>query len=95
MTVMCVSEGYPESYKKGFKIEGLESACGESTVLFHAGTAQKGDDVVTSGGRVICATSLAPTMQEAMAKSFEAVERLSYEGKYYRRDIGSDLEKYL
>ncbi len=95
VTVMCVSEGYPESYKKGFKIEGLESACGESTVLFHAGTAQKGDDVVTSGGRVICATSLAPTMQEAMAKSFEAVERLSYEGKYYRRDIGSDLEKYL
>ena len=95
VTVMCVSEGYPESYKKGFKIEGLESACGESTVLFHAGTAQKGDDVVTSGGRVICATSLAPTMQEAMARSFEAVERLSYEGKYYRRDIGSDLEKYL
>ncbi len=95
VTVMCVSAGYPESYKKGFKIEGLESACAEGSVLFHAGTAQKGDDVVTSGGRVICATSLAPTMREALDKSYETVGRLSYEGIYYRRDIGLDLEKYL
>lgn len=95
VTVMCVSAGYPESYQKGFKIEGLESACAEGSVLFHAGTAQKGDDVVTSGGRVICATSLAPTMGEALAKSYETVGRLSYEGIYFRRDIGLDLEKYL
>jgi phosphoribosylamine--glycine ligase len=95
VTVMCVSAGYPESYNKGFKIEGLESACAEGSVLFHAGTAQKGDDVVTSGGRVICATSLAPTMREALDKSYETVGRLSYEGIYYRRDIGLDLEKYL
>ncbi len=95
VTVMCVSAGYPESYQKGFKIEGLESACAEGSVLFHAGTAQKGDDVVTAGGRVICATSMAPTMQEALAKSYETVGRLSYEGIYFRRDIGRDLEKYL
>ena len=95
VTVMCVSAGYPESYKKGFKIEGLESACAEGSVLFHAGTTQSGDDVVTSGGRVICATSLAPTMREALDKSYETVGRLSYEGIYYRRDIGLDLEKYL
>ena len=95
VTVMCVSAGYPESYQKGFKMEGLESACAEGSVLFHAGTAQKGDDVVTAGGRVICATSMAPTMQEALAKSYETVGRLSYEGIYFRRDIGRDLEKYL
>lgn len=95
VTVMCVSAGYPESYQKGFKIEGLENACTEGSVLFHAGTAQKGDDVVTAGGRVICATSMAPTMQEALAKSYETVGRLSYEGIYFRRDIGRDLEKYL
>ncbi|MBR2332946.1 MAG: phosphoribosylamine--glycine ligase [Rikenellaceae bacterium] len=95
VTVMCVSAGYPESYQKGFKIEGLESACAEGSVLFHAGTAQKGDDVVTAGGRVICATSMAPTMQEALAKSYETVGRLSYEEIYFRRDIGRDLEKYL
>ncbi len=95
VTVMCVSAGYPESYQKGFKMEGLESACAEGSVLFHAGTAQKGADVVTSGGRVICATSLAPTMREALDKSYETVGRISYEGIYYRRDIGLDLEKYL
>ncbi|MBQ8863279.1 MAG: phosphoribosylamine--glycine ligase [Rikenellaceae bacterium] len=92
VTVMCVSEGYPEAYQKGFVMSGLEEAEAEGATLFHAGTAVKEGEIVTAGGRVICATSTAPTMQQALDKSFNAVAKINYQGKYYRRDIGKDLQ---
>lgn len=90
-TVMMVSGGYPGSYPKGFKITGLSSEP-DDCIYFHAGTALTPEgDVVTSGGRVIAATALAPTVSEALAKSYAAVDAISFEGKYFRRDIGRDL----
>lgn len=90
-TVMMVSGGYPGSYPKGFKISGLSSEPADC-IYFHAGTALTPEgDVVTAGGRVIAATALAPTVSEALAKSYAAVDAVSFEGKYFRRDIGRDL----
>ncbi len=91
VTVMAVSGGYPGSYEKGKIITGLDKA-GES-ILFHAGTAATSDgDIATAGGRVIAATSYGPSIKEAAAKSFKAIEALDFDGKYYRRDIGLDLQ---
>ncbi|MDY5969922.1 MAG: phosphoribosylamine--glycine ligase [Bacteroidales bacterium] len=93
-SVMLVSGGYPESYKTGFTIEGLEKIT-DSTV-FHAGTAlnDKGE-YVTNGGRVLCFTSLANTLPEALLKSYQSAKLVSWRGCYYRKDIGQDLLKYL
>lgn len=91
VTVMAVSGGYPGSYEKGKAISGLEGA-GES-LLFHAGTAIGADGrLVTSGGRVIAATSYGDDIASAASKSFKAIEALDFEGKYYRRDIARDLQ---
>ncbi|MDE7335927.1 MAG: phosphoribosylamine--glycine ligase [Muribaculaceae bacterium] len=90
VTVMAVSGGYPGSYEKGKAISGLENA-GES-LLFHAGTAVDADGrLVTSGGRVIAATSYGADIASAAEKSFAAIESLDFDGKYYRRDIARDL----
>jgi phosphoribosylamine--glycine ligase len=91
-TVMLVAGGYPEEYKKGDEITGLELV--EGSIAFHAGTKQEGNNIVTNGGRVIAITSYGKTMDEALEKSFENAERIKYEGKYYRKDIGKDLEIY-
>lgn len=90
-TVMMVSEGYPGSYAKGKKISftGKEA---EGCVYFHAGTRLTDTgELVTAGGRVIAATAMAPTVEEALAKSYAAVDAADFEGKYFRRDIGKDL----
>lgn len=90
VTVMAVSGGYPGSYPKGKVITGMEN-CGES-LLFHAGTAIDGEGrLITSGGRVIAATSYGSDITEAAAKSFKAIEALNFDGKYFRRDIAKDL----
>ena len=92
VTVMAVSGGYPGSYAKGLEITG-ELAPAES-ILFHAGTRRDTDGrLLTSGGRVIAATSYGENIADALAKSYKAVEALDYEGKYFRRDIGQDLMK--
>lgn len=91
VTVMIVSGGYPDTYRKGFAISGTEKA-GES-ILFHAGTGTADGHLVTSGGRVLAATSMGTTMDEALAKSYESVSRISFEGMNFRRDIGFDLKK--
>ena len=90
VTVMLVSGGYPEAYEKGKVMSGFEDC--EDSILFHAGTKQEGDDVVTNGGRVLAITSYGRDMDIALAKSFANAEKINFEKKYYRRDIGFDLQ---
>lgn len=85
-TIMLVSQGYPEAYEKGKPINGIDSV--QKSILFHAGTAFKENDIVTSGGRVMAITSLADTLQEAIETSKSNAEIIKFEGKYYRSDIG-------
>ena len=88
-TVMLVSGGYPEAYKKGEEITGIEKV--EDSIVFHAGTINDNGTLKTNGGRVIALTSFGETMGEALEKSFDSAEKISFEGKYYRKDIGFDL----
>jgi len=88
-TVMLVSGGYPGSYKKGKEISGIEQV--EGSVVFHAGTKLDGEKVVTSGGRVIAVSSYGASMKEALDASYRNAEKIHFEGKYYRSDIGFDL----
>lgn len=87
--VMLVSGGYPGHYQKGFSIHGLEHA-GES-VIFHSGTAEQKNEVVTHGGRVLAISSYGKDKDEALQKSFATAQRITFEGKYFRSDIGKDL----
>ena len=90
VTVMMVSEGYPGSYPKGRVITGLDGV--EDSIPFHAGTKLNDDGtLVTSGGRVISVSSLGDSIADALAKSYAAIARIEFEGKYSRRDIGRDL----
>lgn len=90
-TVMAVSGGYPGDYAKGFAINGLENGATE-TILFHAGTAEKGGQIVTSGGRVLCVTAFGDTVAEAVAKSKERLSGISFDGMYFRNDIGYEFQ---
>lgn len=89
VTVMLVSGGYPGSYEKGKAITGAESVT--DSIVFHAGTKLEGEDVVTAGGRVISVSSYGSDMKDALATSYKNAEKIAFEGKYYRKDLGFDL----
>lgn len=86
--VVLAAGGYPASYAKGKVISGLEHADSNTQKVFHAGTTMDGDDVSTSGGRVLCVVGLGETVAEAAADAYAAVDKISWEDVYYRRDIG-------
>ena len=88
-TMMLVSGGYPEHYEKGKTILGTDK--NDGSIIFHSGTKLKGNDLVTNGGRVLAVTSLGATMEEALATSRSNAEKIQFEGKFYRKDIGFDL----
>ena len=88
-TIMVVSGGYPEDYEKGKVISGLENV--EGSIVFHAGTALKDNQVVTNGGRVIAVTSYGDSFQEAIKKSYQNIAKLNFDKMYFRKDIGFDL----
>ena len=90
-SVMLVSGGYPESYEKGKGVSGLEEV--ENSIVFHAGTRKEEDKVLTNGGRVMAITSFGRTIEEALSKSFDNAEKVKFDGKYYRKDIGFDLKQ--
>ncbi len=87
--VMLVSGGYPQTYQKGYPITGIENV--EGSIVFHAGTALKNDEVVTNGGRVIAVSSYGKDKAEALQKSFTEAQKIQFTDKYFRRDIGADL----
>ena len=86
--VVLAAAGYPGDYRKGDVIEGLDEAVGEGLKVFHAGTAEKDGQVVTAGGRVLCACALGEDVAEAQRRAYELVAKISWPGMYYRRDIG-------
>jgi len=88
-TVMLVSGGYPEAYEKGKEITGFENI--EDSLVFHAGTKQENNKVLTNGGRVIAVTSYGDDYKEAIKKSYQNIEKLNFDTMYFRKDIGFDL----
>ena len=86
--VVMAAGGYPQSYAKGKSINGLGDATSQSRMVFHAGTAEDGDNVVTSGGRVLCVVGLGDTVAKAASEAYAAVDQIHWEGAYFRRDIG-------
>ena len=86
--VIMASKGYPKSYPKGIEITGLTDGQLEGVTVYHAGTAIKDGKLVTSGGRVLGVTALGNNLQDALNKSYDAVEKINFDGAHYRKDIG-------
>ena len=92
--VVMASGGYPDDYEKGKKITGLEDAGQlEDVIVFHAGTKDQDGDTVTAGGRVLGVTALGETIAEAKARAYRAVETITFDGAYCRRDIADKAIK--
>ena len=87
--VVLASSGYPEEYNKGFEISGLNEV--KDSIIFHAGTTLNNNNIVTSGGRVLSVVSSGKTMKEALDKSYNNIDKINFEGKTFRKDIGFDL----
>jgi phosphoribosylamine---glycine ligase len=94
VTVVMAADGYPGSYKKGFEISGIDNANKlDETYVFHAGTAMKDGKLVTSGGRVLGVTSCGKDIEAAINNAYKAVDKISWEGAYCRKDIGQKALK--
>jgi phosphoribosylamine--glycine ligase len=94
VTVVLASAGYPESSTSGVAIEGLERAEGvPGATVFHAGTARRGDTVVTAGGRVLAVTGTGATIADARAVAYRAADQIAFDGKTYRRDIAASAAR--
>ena len=89
-TVVMVSGGYPEEYEKGLEINGIPKDS-QNSIVFHAGTKNLNGKTVTNGGRVLSVTSIGNDFKEALKKSYETIEKIDYQKKYYRKDLGFDL----
>lgn len=89
VTVMLVSGGYPEEFERGKEISGLENV--EDSILYHGGTKLENGKILTNGGRVLAVTSLGEDFKEALKKSYQNIEKISFDRMYYRSDIGGDL----
>lgn len=89
-TVMVVSGGYPEDYEKNKVITGIENVT--DSIVFHAGTALKDNEIVSNGGRVLAFTSYADNFEDALKKSYSSIEKVKFDGMYFRKDIGFDLK---
>ncbi|MCC8016349.1 MAG: phosphoribosylamine--glycine ligase [Clostridiales bacterium] len=87
--VVLASGGYPKSYKKGFEISGLVNGQANGVVVYHAGTAVENGKLVTSGGRVFGVTALGKNLKEALDKAYSAADKINFDGKHYRKDIGA------
>ncbi|ASS47194.1 MAG: phosphoribosylamine--glycine ligase [Candidatus Fluviicola riflensis] len=88
-TVMMVAGGYPEEYEKGKTITGLNGIT--ESLVFHAGTASDGPVVLSNGGRVVAVTSYGKNLEIALERSYRSIEKISFDGAYYRKDIGFDV----
>ncbi|MBT5922978.1 MAG: phosphoribosylamine--glycine ligase [Cellvibrionales bacterium] len=86
--VVLAAEGYPDAYKKGLKIEGLNAVVDANCKVFHAGTTQQENDVLTNGGRVLCVTALGETIEKAQALAYENSAKITWPGVQSRKDIG-------
>lgn len=86
--VIMASGGYPKSYPKGIEITGLTDGQLDGVTVYHAGTKLDGDKLVTAGGRVLGVTALGDSLEEALAKSYDGVEKIHFDGAHYRKDIG-------
>lgn len=93
--VIMASGGYPKSYPKGIEITGLSNGQLDGVTVYHAGTAIKDGKLVTSGGRVLGVTALGDTLEDALKKSYEAAEKINFDGAHYRKDIGARALKAL
>ncbi len=91
--VIMASGGYPKSYPKGLEISGLENGQLDGVTVYHAGTAIKDGKLVTSGGRVLGVTALGDTLEDALKKSYDAVDKIKFENAHYRKDIGQKALK--
>ncbi|MBE6011960.1 MAG: phosphoribosylamine--glycine ligase, partial [Lachnospiraceae bacterium] len=86
--VVMASGGYPENYEKGFEIKGLNFyKSSQDIIIFHAGTKEKGTNILTNGGRVLSVCARGKTIEEARNKAYEAAETISFDGAFYRKDI--------
>jgi phosphoribosylamine--glycine ligase len=85
--VVMTSAGYPGTYGKGHVIQGIDAAERTGALVFHAGTQRKGDAIVTAGGRVLGVTARGPTVRDAVTRAYRAVDCISWDGAYCRRDI--------
>tara|TARA_B100001564_G_C20664177_1_gene682957 strand:+ start:2277 stop:3545 length:1269 start_codon:yes stop_codon:yes gene_type:complete len=89
VNIVLASGGYPEKYEKGKMISGIENV--DESIIFHAGTLNRNDEIYTNGGRVLSVVSTAPNLKEALKKSYNTISKIHFQGKTFRKDIGFDL----